>query len=165
MMRRTDRQVSEAKLGKGLRLMLVGLGLIALGGLAGCAAVEMASPMENDAAHHATPLPGKGLVYVYRSGVFGAAIKLRILMDGRDVGQTVANSFFLVDVAPGKHTIMGDAENTATLDIQVEEGKVMFVSQDIHMGLLSARNGLTLRDEKEARKKLEDCKLIKRVSL
>ena len=104
--------------------------------------------------------PDKANIYVYRNESMGAAVKMDVELNGKPIGQTVAKTYFALEVAPGKHTLVSKAENDAVLDVPAEAGKNYFVWQEVKMGLLYARNKLMLVDEETGKTGVAECKLI-----
>ena len=90
----------------------------------------------------------------------GAAVKMDVELDGKLVGQTVAKSYFALEVPPGKHTLISKAENDSVLDVIAEAGKNYFVWQEVKMGLMYARNKLQLVDEAIGKVGVAESKLI-----
>lgn len=126
----------------------------------GCASVPMAS-LERDAQTKTfTVKPDKANIYVYRNESMGAAVKMDVDLDGRPIGQTVAKSYFALEVAPGKHTLVSKAENDSVLDVAAEAGKNYFIWQEVKMGVLYARNKLQLVDDATGRAGVSECQLI-----
>ena len=93
----------------------------------------------------------------------GAAVKMDVDFDGKPIGQTVAKSYFALEVAPGKHTLISKAENDSVLDVDAEAGKNYFVWQEVKMGLMYARNKLQIVDEVAGKAGVSECKLIEAV--
>ena len=75
----------------------------------------MPSPEMDTSAKSYAVKQNKANIYVYRNEVFGAAVKLGVLVDGRAVGDTASKTFLLLEVDPGSHTIVSKSENDATL--------------------------------------------------
>lgn len=102
----------------------------------------------------------KALVYVYRPSSAGFAVRMEVTCDGQSLGSTKGKRYIYALLDPGKHSIKSKAENTATLDVDLEGGKTYYILQKVKMGTLMARTQLELvADEGEARKKLNGCKL------
>lgn len=137
---------------------LLVIGLIIL--LSGCASAPMANAGRDNQAKSFAVKTGLSNIYVYRNESFGAAVKMDVVLDGKQVGQTVAKSYFLLEVSPGKHTIISKAENDSVLDINAEAGKNCFVWQEVKMGLLYARNNLQLVDESVGKAGVFESKLL-----
>lgn len=136
------------------------LAAAALAALAACASVPKAPPERDLAAKQfAAPMPGQAALYVYRNESFGAAAKMGLILDGAYLGDTAANTFHWVTIAPGKHTIVGKAENDAVLEFEANPGQNVFVWQEVKMGVLQARSKLHLVDEASGRERVNSCKL------
>ena len=61
-------------------LMLIVAALL----MAGCASVPMASSDQDARAKTFAVAPGKANIYVYRNEMMGAAIKMPVILDGKD---------------------------------------------------------------------------------
>lgn len=141
------------------KIMLVGL----LAGsvlVTGCASVPMASSERDAQSKTFSAKPDKANVYVYRNESIGAAVKMDLDVDGKSIGQTVAKSYFAVEVTPGKHTLISKAENDSVLEVDTQAGKNYFIWQEVKMGLLYARNRLQLVDDTTGKAGVSECKLI-----
>jgi hypothetical protein len=140
-----------------LRRALTGAALAAL---AACASVPKAPPERDLAAKQfSTPMPGQAALYVYRNESFGAAAKMGLILDGAYLGDTAAMTFHWVTIAPGKHTLVGKAENDAVLEFVAEPGRNVFVWQEVKMGMWSPRNRLELVDEARGKAAVAECSL------
>ncbi len=109
--------------------------------LFGCANVSTA-PAESDAAAKSfEPADGKGVIYVYRPGrAIGAAMQMQVTVNGDSAGGTGPGTYFRFDLLPGSYTLMSSSpESSATLQVQVEAGRVYFIQQQTQIGLQSAR--------------------------
>ena len=126
----------------------------------GCASVPEASPELDQAAKTFTAPRDKAGVYIYRNETFGAAVKLHVLLDGRYLGETAAQTYFYEEVAPGTHTVTGKAENESALSFQAVAGRLYFIWQEIKMGLLQPRNEIKLVDEAAGRAGVLESKRI-----
>ncbi len=135
-------------------------GLAALCLLPACATVPKAAP-ERDAAakQFAAPPKGKAALYVFRDESMGGAVKMRLTIDGEPLGETGPKTFHWVSVAPGKHTVVGKAENESTVDFTARAGESVFVWQEVKMGLLGARNSLQLVDPERGHAGVAECEL------
>lgn len=123
-------------------------------------AQKKASEEADKAAKEIAVPEDKALVYVYRPSSAGFAVRMEVTCDGQSLGSTKGKRFIYALLDPGKHTIKSKAENTATLDVDLEAGKTYYIHQRVKMGALMARTELELvTNESEARKKLNSCKL------
>ncbi|HEX8978567.1 MAG TPA: DUF2846 domain-containing protein [Parasulfuritortus sp.] len=119
--------------------------------LSGCASVPMGDAKQDAALKTFTVPADKGGIYVYRNESFGAAVKMDVALDGKPLGQTAAKTFLYTEVAPGKHTITSEAENTDTLDVDVKPGTLTYVWQEVKMGILYARTKLHLMNDADGK--------------
>lgn len=140
-----------------MRVLIVLCALIT-GALAGCASVPMAS-MEADSSAKQF-LPGKGYsnIYLYRNETFGAAVSMTVSLDGKVMGRTGPQTYFLWEVAPGKHEIASHTENTARITIDAKEGRNHYVWQEVKMGMWQPGSQLQEMNEEEGRKGVLECK-------
>jgi hypothetical protein len=139
--------------------LLVGL-LAGAALVTGCASVPTASIERDMQTKTFAVKPDKANIYLYRNESIGAAVKMDVELNGKAVGQTAAKTYFMLEVAPGKHTLVSKAENDAVLDVPTKAGKNYFVWQEVKMGLLYARNKLMLVDETTGKAGVAECKLI-----
>jgi len=127
----------------------------------GCASVPMAGKDEDAKAKTFATTPNKANIYIYRNESMGAAIKMPLLIDGRSVGDTAANTFVLQAVEPGKHSVVSKTENDPSLDVNAEAGKNYFVWQEVKMGAFAARSALHPVDDAKGKAGVNECKLVK----
>ena len=127
--------------------------------LGGCASVQMASDTEDMAAKKFVTKPDAGRLYIYRNESMGAAIKMPVSIDGQIVGETASKTYLLLDVKPGAHVIRSHTENTPTLNINAEAGKLYFIWQEVKMGLMQAGSALHQVEQLQGRDGVLECKL------
>lgn len=127
--------------------------------LGGCATVPMASLEKDNQAKMFRAPPHESRIYIYRNENMGGAIPMAVSVDGRTVGQTGPKTYFMLDVAPGKHRIESLTENVATLTLNTEPGKSYYVWQEVKMGLWSARSALHEVPAAQGQKGVMECKL------
>lgn len=118
--------------------------------LVGCASVPKGDPAQDTAAKQFTVAPDKAAVYIYRNETMGAAISMDVALDGAVIGTTGSHTYLYKQVAPGKHTIVSQGEDK--LDIDAAPGTIVFVWQEVKMGMMSAGSKLHLVDAAEGRK-------------
>lgn len=128
--------------------------------VAGCASVPMADSSADTAAKTFRVPAGKSGIYIYRNETMGAAITMDLFIDGRPLGQTGAKTYAYVEVDPGTHKILSKAENEDLLELNTLAGKLYYVWQEVKMGLMYARNKLSLVDEKTGQAGVMESKLI-----
>jgi hypothetical protein len=102
--------------------------------------------------------PGKARIYVVRPTSFGGAISFEV-SDGRTlIGNTGPNGYLCWERPGGQMEVIGKAENTARLPVKVEQGTVYYIQQHVRMGIMKARNELSLLSEAEGKSKVSKCK-------
>jgi uncharacterized protein DUF2846 len=133
---------------------------VTLAMLAGCASVPMADPAADSAAKGFSAPRGKAGVYIYRNETYGAALKMDVLLDDRQLGETASKTYFYVEVEPGIHTVTGKAENDSSMKFNAVAGRLYYFWQEVKLGLIMARNELKLVDEATGRAGVMESKLI-----
>jgi len=103
--------------------------------------------------------PDKAGVYIYRNESMGAAIRMDVELDGKPIGQTAAKTYLYKELTPGKHVISSKAENTDTVEVEAKAGTLLYIWQEVKMGILSARTKLRVVDEAQGRKGVQETKL------
>lgn len=144
------------------KLLVIGAVLTAMT-VSGCASVQMASDAQDSAAKTFQVKPGKANIYVFRNETFGAALKMPVALNGGLVGDTASKTYLLMEVDPGRHTVVSKTENDSTVEVNAVAGQNYFLWQEVKMGLMSARSNLQLVDEKTGKAGVNECKLIEGV--
>ncbi len=142
-----------------MRLIQKMLAPVAAMVLVGCASVPMGSMEEDAKAKAFVPPPDKAALYIYRNETFGAAVPMNLSVNGRNIGQSAAKTYFLFNVVPGCYSGESTAENVAELKLQMEPGKNYFVWQEVKMGMWMARSQLHQVDEATGRAGVQESKL------
>lgn len=127
--------------------------------LVGCASVKMGDAKQDAALKSFVAPKDKAGVYIYRNESMGAAIKMGVELDGTEIGQTAANTYLYKEVTPGKHTFVSRAENDSTIEVDAKPGTLLYIWQEVKMGLLSARSKLQLVDQAQGQKGVQETKL------
>lgn len=105
--------------------------------------------------------PDKANLYVYRNEAdFGSALRFDLEIDGKQIGAIASSTFAVLEVDPGKHAVIGKAENDFTLEVAAQAGKNYFIWQEVKIGFISARNKLHLVDEEQGKEGVLECGLI-----
>lgn len=117
-----------------IRKALIALVLLA----AGCAQVPMANPQADQMAKaFPTPEPGRGALYVYRSGVMGFARPIDVAIVGGANAQLAYNTYFRLEGPPGPLEIdckVGD--KTGAGQVEIGEGRTRYVEISMKVGML-----------------------------
>ena len=70
---------------------------------------------------------------------------MTVSLDGKVMGRTGPQTYFLWEVKPGLHEIVSHTENTARVMIDAKEGQNYYVWQEVKMGMWQPRSQLHLR--------------------
>ena len=127
--------------------------------LVGCASVPMGDTKMDQAAKTFQVPSDKAGIYVYRNESMGAAVKMDVIIDGQNIGESAAKTYFYKEVAPGKHTVTSKAENTDTVEVDLKPGSMAFIWQEVKMGIMFARTKLHLVSEQEGKKGVMETQL------
>lgn len=128
--------------------------------LVGCAQVPRGSQAEDANAKQFTPQADTASLYIYREEFFGAALTMNVKVNGQLIGHTGPQSYFHLNVAPGKYKIESVTDLSDSLDVDVAAGKNYFVWQEVKMSVLLTNSKLTRTDEAAGRKGVMGSKLI-----
>ena len=106
--------------------------------MSGCASTPQATAERDELAKQFAADPEKGTVYIYRPGVNfdnnTEDISSVLYIDQRLIGSTLAGVYFLVQLAPGTHVLSGIANDQGKMTLQVEAGRLYFVSLQVLNG-------------------------------
>jgi hypothetical protein len=120
-----------------IRKALIALALV----LPGCAQVPMAdSQADQMAKAFPTPEPGRGALYVYRTGYMGIARSIDVQVVGGRTAQLASNTYLRLEGPPGPIEVdckIGD--KTGAGQLQIDEGRTRFV--EVSMTVLSLMPG------------------------
>lgn len=130
--------------------------------LTGCASVPMTSASMDAQAKTFQPDSGKASVYVTRTGGAGSALVMQTVLDGRIVGSLSPDTFLLVSVPPGRHTVSvlggGGSENVQQQKLTAESGRNYFFKVHFSMGWWAARVSIEPLDDQEGQKLIKRSK-------
>ena len=106
--------------------------------IAGCAQVPMADPQADQMGRaFPPPEPGKGALYVYRSGIMGVARPIDVAIVGGATAQLATNTYLRLEGPPGPIEIdcrVGD--KTGGGQVQIDEGRIRYVEVSMTVGLM-----------------------------
>ena len=118
-----------------IRKVLTVAGLLAA---AGCAQPPMAEPQADQMAKSfPTPEPGRGALYVYRSGVLGFARPIDVQVVGGATASLMTNNYLRLEGPPGPIEVdckVGDKTNATQLEIR--EGRTRYVEVSLKIAAL-----------------------------
>ena len=128
------------------------IGFVAL--FTGCATLPAPEVMKAETANFQVPkLPeaGKAMVYVVRPSGLGGLVRFNVFLDdqeaGSEMGYTRSSQYVYFSVQPGPHKIYSKAENWAEVSITANAGDIIFIQQEVAMGVIMARNNLVKLEE------------------
>ena len=132
----------------------------------GCASLPKPEEMQADTANFVLPKmpePNKAIVYVIRPSSVGTLIRFNVFVDNKqadsEMGYTRGAEYIYFNITPGEHTILSKAENWAEAKVTVKAGDIIYIQQEASMGLIMARNKLTLPPEYEGKYQVKHLKL------
>jgi Protein of unknown function (DUF2846) len=128
--------------------------------LVGCASVPMGDAAQDADLKNFKATQNKSGVYIYRNETLGAAIKMNVLLNNVLIGQTAAKTYIYQEVAPGKHLLSSLAENTDNLQFEALPGQILFIWQEVKMGLFAARVKLQIVEPAVGKKGVLESKLV-----
>lgn len=143
------------------RKSAIGMGLLLIFIMTGCASVPMASK-EQDVALKEFPRPteGKAAIYVYRNSFVGQALKKDIYLDGIFLGESANKVYFHKEIVPGKHELSTESEfSNNTLNFDAEAGRNYFAEQYIKMGAFVGGANVQMVSDEEGMKNVRECSL------
>ena len=120
----------------------------------GCASLPAPDAMKAEVATFQLPkLPeaGKAMVYMVRPSPMGGLVRFNVFLNDQEanseMGYTRASQYIYFSVPPGDHKIYSKAENWAETSVSVKAGDVVFIEQELGMGVIMARNNLLKLEE------------------
>ena len=134
--------------------LLTALAALTLTLLTGCASLPSPDAMKAEVANFQLPkLPeaGKAIVYVVRPSPLGGLVRFNVFLDDQEaqseMGYTRASQYIYFNVSPGDHKVYSKAENWAETLVSVKAGDVIFIEQELGVGIIMARNTLLKLEE------------------
>ena len=126
----------------------------------GCGTLQMADNNLDTARKTFTVPTDKAGLYVYRNEHMGGAMMMKVSINGKEVGRTGAMTYLYQELTPGRHKLTSHAENEDSLELDAKPGTLIYVWQEVKMGLLSARSKLHLAAEEQGRKGVLESRLV-----
>ena len=134
--------------------------LLLTAALTGCNPLPLAKPEADTLAKQLQPVADKAVIFLFRNEAPSAPWALRVTLDGKEMGDTSAMSYFRWTVEPGEHMIVSYSENAPGLLIKAEAGRIYYVWQEVNMGFFQPRTELHLVDRMTAEIALRSCYLL-----
>ena len=105
--------------------------------------------------------PETGRVFFYRPSSFGAAIQSDIIMNGENVGKSIAHGFFFKDCDPGEYVVVTSTEVKRKVSFVLDRGQTRFIRFKVSPGFFVGHVYGELVDPQEAMPEIQKCKLPK----
>lgn len=106
--------------------------------LSGCAQVPMADPQADQMAKaFPAPEPGRGALYVYRTGYMGIARSIDVQVVGGRTAQLASNTYLRLEGPPGPIEVdckVGD--KTGAGQVEIAEGRTRYLEVSMKIGAL-----------------------------
>ena len=129
--------------------------------LAGCAATPRSPAPEADAqARLFKPVAERAVIYILRDRGDFFTGPVRLTVDGKEVGETVANTYLRVETEPGTKLIVSQTNPPATLELKTLAGGLYYVWQDITAERLREHSALRVVDRNTARQVLTTATIV-----
>ncbi len=87
---------------------------------------------------------GKAVLVIERTTSFNWSYVINNYLDGKMIGQTLGKSYFITEVQPGSHYVMGQAQNIAVARINFEADRIYFLQQSVYAGAFMMRTGFNV---------------------
>lgn len=134
--------------------------------LGGCASTQMASPTLDSQAKTFTPAPGQANIYAYRQGIVARALLLQVVIDGHSGGLLAPDTFQVITVPPGPHTVaitaaphMPVSVTESSQNILAEAGRNYFFRVSVHMGLTASHPKLEIVSQEKGIREVKSSNL------
>ncbi len=123
--------------------------------LSGCATTHMAKP---DKVPDSIFQPDNATLVIIREQWLGTGIVFWNYLDGKLIGETMGQTYFLTPVIPGPHYVVVATENSAVAHFDFKPGKTYFLREGVIMGNWRARtSGFYPMTPEEAGNAMKDC--------
>ena len=133
----------------------IGLLLVCMALLSGCATTQMIKPEQPPELMAA---PDASLLVIVRDAFLGGGIVFWNYLDGKFIGETMGKTYFVTRVEPGEHYVVSSTENTGVAHLNFEAGKNYFLRQGVTIGMWRARtSGFFPMTGQEARDAVQKC--------
>lgn len=117
-------------------------------------------PAEKDRARKQfVPPAGAAGLYVFRHEHMGNTYRMTVSVNGQPIGQTMQKIYLYKELPPGRHHIESLAEDTASIEVDVQAGQVYYVWQEVKMGASAPRSKLHLVDASKGQKGVMESRL------
>lgn len=145
-----------------MKKLYMGLVLAIVVLLTGCAATSpILSSAHDQEAKKFKPSKSLANIYIYRNEFLGGALSKNLHINGKLIGTTGPETYFLLRVKPGKYEIYSDDNKEDNVTLKVKAKKNYFVWQEMKVGLLFHGTKLSVVEGSLGRKGVLECERIK----
>ena len=127
--------------------------------LSSCATTHMLKPEDQP---ELTARPDTATLVIIRDTWFGGGIVFWNYLDGKLIGETMGNTYFVSYIPPGPHYVVAATENTGIAHFDFQPGKIYSLRQGVTMGVWRARtSGFFPLNLDEAAEAIKSCTYLK----
>ena len=102
--------------------------------------------------------PESALLVIIRDTSYGSPYVFLNYLDGKFIGETIGNTYFVTDVPQGEHYVVSSTENFGVAHFDFQPGRRYYLRQRVIFGLGRARtSGFYPLSAKEAREAMGRC--------
>ena len=95
--------------------------------------IPYGGPDEDARLKQFSPNPERAGIYLYLNQHHDQVTSVSIIIDGERVAEVVKDTYFHVELTPGKHKIRSRAENSESLVIDAVAGEIYYLWQEIEI--------------------------------
>ena len=129
----------------------------------GCASMNSVNAMPADVDSKVKtmqPPSGKSLVYVVRPTFLGKPFAGKVTANNEYVGTTQGGMYVYAILDPGEYKFkVTGQDNDSDIAVTLEAGKIYYIKQSVYVGIIKGLTKLTLLDNDDGRKVLQECTL------
>ncbi|MBC3932991.1 DUF2846 domain-containing protein [Undibacterium curvum] len=127
-----------------------------------CVAVDLDSTSrDEDEKKFEAPNKGYAKIYIYRSTTVRPRSKSEVFLDDVEVATLGVNTYFVVEVLPGKHSVHIKTKENAVIDINTEEGHTYFLDLQLEFFFWRNSERLELTQDINAKTEITKLRLVK----
>lgn len=117
----------------------------------GCAFVPPADPELDAKVKTFTPKPDKAVLYVFRNETVPVPVRMKVLIDGKLVGETGPQTYIYAEVDSGNHRLSTDDTEGSGIVFTAVRGRIYYVGQELNPGFRTSLGRFRMIDEKTGR--------------
>ena len=142
----------------------IGAIILATLAVSGCSSVPKASSTQESQAKLFNTHSEKSNLYIYRGDKEGASVKMDLIVDGQHVATNIGQTFIKLEVEPGKHVIVSQADNKERFSLATLKNKNYFIHQEVKVKGGYARAKLRLVSESVGQQGVKNCEMISAIA-